>query len=128
MPKLHLVWLRNDLRCLDNAVLCSAVEHAQQNNEALLVLFVATAQTWAGHDMAPIKQDLIRRRVMQLQTELTLLNISLLAIEGSSYSQVPAVFSQLCQKFTLNVYVQTEYELREQQRDAAVEHMNREQK
>uniref|UniRef100_UPI004048D293 deoxyribodipyrimidine photo-lyase n=1 Tax=Rheinheimera sp. TaxID=1869214 RepID=UPI004048D293 len=121
MPKLHLVWLRNDLRCLDNAVLCSAVEQAQQNNEALLVLFVATAQTWAEHDMAPIKQDLIRRRVMQLQTELTALNIPLLAIEGSSYSQIPAVFSQLCQQFALNVYVQTEYELREQQRDVAVE-------
>ncbi|MBZ9613576.1 deoxyribodipyrimidine photo-lyase [Rheinheimera maricola] len=121
MQKLHLVWLRNDLRCMDNTVLYAAAEQAQAQSAALLVLFVATPATWSAHDMAPIKQDLIRRRVMQLQTELLALNIPLLAIEGSSYKQLPALFNQLCQQFELNVFVQTEYELREQQRDAAVE-------
>ena len=121
MQKLNLVWLRNDLRCLDNAALKNAVEQADNSGAAVLVMFIATADTWALHDMAPIKQDLIRRRVQQLGTELSALHIPLLAIEGGSYQQVPSLFAQLCQQFSLNVFVQTEYELREQQRDKAVE-------
>lgn len=121
MQTLNVVWLRNDLRCLDNAVLCSALEHAERTNAAVLVLYIATPETWAQHQMAPIKQDLIRRRVLQLQQELAALQLPLLAVEGSSYQQVPQLFATLCQQFVLNVFVQTEYELREQQRDLAVE-------
>ena len=71
MQKLNLVWLRNDLRLLDNAVLCSALKHAEKSGAAVLVLYIATPETWALHDMAAIKQDLLRRRVVQLQQELT---------------------------------------------------------
>lgn len=123
MQKLNLVWLRNDLRLLDNAVLCSALKHAEKSGAAVLVLYIATPETWALHDMAAIKQDLLRRRVVQLQQELTELALPMLAIEGGSYQQVPEIFSTLCQQFELNVFVQTEYELREQQRDSAVEHL-----
>ena len=56
MPKLHLVWLRNDLRCLDNATLCSAIEYAASHGGTVIGLFIATPDTWAQHDMAPIKQ------------------------------------------------------------------------
>ena len=63
MQKLNVVWLRNDLRLLDNAVLCSALQHAEKSAAAILVLYVATAETWVLHDMAAIKQDLVRRRV-----------------------------------------------------------------
>lgn len=121
MQKLNVVWLRNDLRLLDNAVLCSAVEHAEKNGAAVLVLFIATAKTWALHDMAPIKQDLLRRRVLQLKNELAQLALPMLAVEGGSYQQVPLVFEKLCQQFELSVFVQAEYELREQRRDNAVE-------
>ncbi|GAB60199.1 deoxyribodipyrimidine photo-lyase [Rheinheimera nanhaiensis] len=120
MSALTVVWFRNDLRTLDNAVLCSAIDHAARHNTALVGLFIATPQTWAQHDMAPIKQDFIRRRVQALRTELTALNIPLLAVEGSSYQQVPALFGQLSQVFQVTVFAQTEYELREQQRDAKV--------
>lgn len=120
MSALTVVWFRNDLRTLDNTVLCSAIEHATRHDTALVGLFIATPQTWTQHDMAPIKQDLIRRRVQALGQELAALNIPLLAIEGSGYQQVPAVFAQLCQSFRLTVFAQTEYELREQQRDAKV--------
>ena len=123
MQKLNLVWLRNDLRLLDNAVLCSALQHAEKSGAAVLVLYVATPETWALHDMAVIKQDLLRRRVVQLQQELTEIALPMLTIEGSSYQQVPEIFHTLCQMFELNVFVQTEYELREQQRDSAVEYL-----
>uniref|UniRef100_A0A486XQ50 Deoxyribodipyrimidine photo-lyase n=1 Tax=Rheinheimera sp. BAL341 TaxID=1708203 RepID=A0A486XQ50_9GAMM len=123
MQPLNIVWFRNDLRCLDNAALSSAIEYSSSRGGDVVALFIATPDTWAQHDMAPIKQDLIRRRVQQLQTELAALHIPLLAIEGHSYLQVPSVFMQLCQQYQLNVFVQTEYELREQQRDHAVEQL-----
>lgn len=121
MQQLNVVWLRNDLRSFDNAVLSSAAEDATRTGALIIVLYVATPETWQLHDMAPIKQDLIRRRVRQMQAELATLNIPLLAVEGSSYQQVPALFKQLGQHFVLKVFVQCEYELREQQRDNAVE-------
>lgn len=120
MPALTVVWFRNDLRSLDNAVLCSAIDHAAKHNTALIGLFIATPHTWAQHDMAPIKQDFIRRRVQALRQELEALQIPLMAVEGSSYQQVPAFFAQLSQSFQLTVFAQSEYELREQRRDAEV--------
>jgi len=123
MQQLNIVWLRNDLRSFDNAVLVSAIEDAVKTQAPVLALYIATPDTWQLHDMAPIKQDFIRRRVVQLQQELAALNIPLLAVEGSSYQQVPEVFNQFAQQFSLKVLVQNEYELREQQRDKAVEQM-----
>ena len=120
MSNLTVVWFRNDLRCLDNAVLCSAIEHAAKSDSAVIGLFIATPDTWAQHDMALIKQDFIRRRVVALQTELKALNIPLLAIEGSSYNKVADVFASLARNNCLTVFAQTEYELREQQRDKQV--------
>jgi deoxyribodipyrimidine photo-lyase len=121
MQQLNVVWFRNDLRTYDNAVLDSAVEHAIRHNKALLALFIATPDSWQQHDMAMIKQDLIRRRVVQLTQELAALNIPLLATEGSDYKQVDTVFAQLGKDIVLNVFVQQEYEQRERQRDSQVE-------
>lgn len=111
-----LVWLRNDLRVYDN----QALYEACQAGLPVVALFVATAQSWQQHFMAPIKQDLIRRRVQQLQTELAALNIPLLAIEGGHYSDIPALMQQLCASGAAALYGHTEYELREQVRDRKV--------
>ena len=121
MQPLTIVWFRNDLRCLDNIALCSAIDYAAAHNTALIGLFIATPDTWAQHHMADIKQDFIRRRVQALTTELKALNIPLLAVEGSSYQQLAHWFDGLSQRFCLTVFGQTEYELREQQRDASVQ-------
>lgn len=121
MTALNVVWLRNDLRTYDNAALTSAVDYATRNGSLLLVLFVATPDTWRQHHMAAIKQDLIRRRVLQLRSELAQLNIPLLALEGSNYASVAQLFARLAQRYCLNVFLQSEYELREVQRDAQVE-------
>lgn len=121
MQQLNVVWFRNDLRAYDNAVLDSAVEHSTRNGSPLVALFIATPDSWQHHDMALIKQDLIRRRVMQLKTELAVLNIPLIAVEGNDYKQVGEVFVQLVKHYKLSVFVQREYELREQLRDKQVE-------
>lgn len=119
----NVIWFRNDLRCHDNAVLCSAVEHASIHNIPVIGIFIATPQTWQQHNMAPIKQDLIRRRVLQLSEELKHLNIRLLAIEGSSYQQVPHFFRNLSKHYKVTVFAQREYESREIRRDAAVQQL-----
>ncbi len=111
-----LVWLRNDLRCFDNA----ALHEAQQTGLPVLVVYIATPKSWRQHQMAAIKQDLLRRRAQQMQVELAQLQIPMLLLEGSNYRGCQALLSELCQKGAVSLYAQREYELREQQRDVAV--------
>ena len=116
--KLQLVWLRSDLRCYDNA----SLQHAMAQGPTL-ALFIATPHSWQQHDMAEIQQDLIRRRVAQMQRELADLGVPLLAVEGTDYASVPEVLSQLMQLGITAVHSEVEYELREQQRDANVKQL-----
>lgn len=111
-----LVWLRNDLRVYDNQALFEAC----QAGLPVVAVFVATADSWQQHVMAPIKQDFIRRRVLQLQTQLAALNIPLLAIEGSHYGAVPQLMQELIAAGAEALYAHTEYELRERVRDQKV--------
>ena len=111
-----LVWLRNDLRLYDNQALFEAC----QSGLPVVALFIATPDSWQQHFMAPVKQDFIRRRVVQLQTELAALNIPLVAIEGSDYSAVPELMQQLIKAGAELLYGHTEYELRERARDRKV--------
>ncbi len=117
MKPFHLVWLRNDLRQLDNSLLTLA----QQSGLPVVAVFLATAETWSLHDMAEIKQDLLRRRVLAMQAELAELGISLLAFEAGNYTACAQIISALARQGAQQVYWQTEYELREQARDADVE-------
>jgi deoxyribodipyrimidine photo-lyase len=116
MSAFQLVWLRNDLRHYDNA----ALHAAAQTGLPVVAVFIATPQTWQQHDMAPIKQDLIRRRVLALQQELAALGIPLLAVEAQRYHDCATILYKLVQQGAVGLYAQTEYELREQQRDLAV--------
>jgi deoxyribodipyrimidine photo-lyase len=120
MPRLNIIWFRNDLRLYDNKVLCSALADAQQHNTAVLGLFIATPATWQQHNMALIKQDLIRRRVNCLQRELTELNVAMLMLEGTDYQATHAVFRQLAQQYKLKVFVQADYEIDEVNRDKQI--------
>jgi len=116
MSRFQLVWLRNDLRHYDNAALSAAA----QTGLPVVAVFIATPQTWQQHDMAPIKQDLIRRRVVALQQELAFIGIPLIAIEAQRYSDCAGILFKLAQLGAAGLYGQTEYELRERQRDQSV--------
>lgn len=116
MKPFQLVWLRNDLRHYDNPALHAAV----QTGLPVVAVFIATPKTWQQHDMAAIKQDLIRRRVAALKQELDVLGIPLLAVEAMHYADCAAILKQLVQQGAAGLFAQTEYELREQQRDFAV--------
>jgi deoxyribodipyrimidine photo-lyase len=118
---LHIVWLRNDLRAYDNAALYYAAAVAKSEpDSAVVALFMATAESWQQHQMAPIKQDFIRRRVIQLQSELAEQGIALLALEAGHYNDCSSIFEQLSALGMVALYSQTEYELREQQRDKRI--------
>lgn len=117
---LHLVWLRHDLRLHDNQALHAASMAARQDGGTVVALFIATAQTWRQHDMALIREDLLRRRVLAMQTELAALQIPLLATEGSDYASCQQILAQFLSFGLAAVYVQQEYELREQNRDKQV--------
>lgn len=120
MSKLNIIWFRNDLRLYDNKVLCSAIADAKKHNAMVIGVFIATPVTWQQHNMALIKQDLIRRRVTCLQQELAELNIAMLALEGTDYQATSNVFRQLAKLYRLKVFVQTDYEIDEINRDRQV--------
>lgn len=117
MSAFQLVWLRNDLRQLDNSALCEAAA----TGLPVLAIYIATPETWAQHQMAPIKQDLLRRRVLQLQQELADSGIRLLALEVPRYQDCAALVRQIAGQGAVALYAQREYELREMARDQAVE-------
>ncbi|WP_337840306.1 deoxyribodipyrimidine photo-lyase [Rheinheimera sp.] len=112
-----LVWYRNDLRTYDHPSLVAAC----QSGLPVLALFIATPGSWRQHHMAPVKQDLIRRRVRALEQELSELNIPLLALEADDYPSCLPVFERLLRSGVQALFADMDYELREQQRDRKVE-------
>ena len=121
ITSLHVVWLRNDLRSYDNAALYYAAAAAGKDPaSAVIAIFIATLGTWQQHHMAPIKQDFIRRRIKQMQTELHEQNIALLTVEAGNYKDCVPIFTKLAEAGMVALYGQTEYELREQQRDKLI--------
>jgi deoxyribodipyrimidine photo-lyase len=116
MTQFQLVWLRNDLRQLDNSLLTAA----QQTGLPVVAVFLATATTWSQHHMAPIKQDLLRRRVLALQSELAAIGVPLLAFEAGTYADCAQIIQALAAQGAAQVYWQQEYELRERTRDEQV--------
>lgn len=117
---IHLVWFRHDLRYHDNQALDTALQRAQHDNGSVVGLYIATPVSWQAHDMAPIRQHLLRRRVQALSSELAQFNIPLLALEGTDYADCSDIIAQLLPLGITALYAQQEYELREQVRDKQV--------
>ncbi|CAM5189138.1 deoxyribodipyrimidine photo-lyase [Alishewanella longhuensis] len=119
-PPIHLVWLRHDLRYHDNQALYAARQAAAADSGVVIALFIATPLSWQQHDMAMIRQDLLRRRVQALTLELAELHIPLLAVEGSDYRGCAELIATLLPLGVVALYAQQEYEVREMTRDEQV--------
>jgi deoxyribodipyrimidine photo-lyase len=116
----QLLWFRNDLRTKDNQALSAAV----QSGQAVLAVYTLCTKQWQQHHLAPIQADLIVRRLAQLQQDLAALNIPLVVAELGSFKQVPEYLLSLCQQHQItDVHCHYQYELNEQGRDEAVEHL-----
>ncbi|EKO3411410.1 deoxyribodipyrimidine photo-lyase [Vibrio fluvialis] len=112
---MKLVWLRRDLRAVDNA----ALNEALISGEPVCALFVATPQQWQQHDLAPIQADLIYRRLFALQEELSALNVPLLYREVATFADSVDAVQQVAVASGANqVLANRDYELNEQKRDA----------
>lgn len=111
---MKLVWLRRDLRAVDNTALNSAIA----SGEPVTAVFIATPEQWHQHHMAPRQADLIYRRLSALQQELKALNIPLLYKEVSDFEQAAKSIVEIAKMCEANeVLVNQDYEVNEQARD-----------
>jgi deoxyribodipyrimidine photo-lyase len=116
MRTLH--WFRTDLRAADN----TAFYHAcQQATDGCLAVYIITPATWQAHDMAACQVDFILRGLHALQQQLAALNVELLVVECPRFEDTPALLLEICQQYQITaVHFNQQYEINEQQRDAAV--------
>ncbi|MDN3612086.1 deoxyribodipyrimidine photo-lyase [Vibrio ostreicida] len=114
---MHLVWLRRDLRTLDNSALINAINAGQP----VVCVFVATPQSWQEHGLAPIQADLIYRRLQVLQKELEALHIPFLYNEVDSFRESSDWVAELAVNLNAKkVWLNKEYEWNEQVRDQSL--------
>lgn len=111
-----IYWIRKDLRVDDNPALQNAIE-----NGANTALFYITPQTWARHQQAPIKTDLIERQINEFSNQLNQLGIRLVTFHVDNFTDCAHHLINYCQSNHINqVYANQELELDERDRDALV--------
>lgn len=108
-----LVWLRNDLRIEDNP----ALYHASQQGSVCCV-YTLTPKQWKQHDDAPAKIALWRARLIDIQQELSALNIPLKVLPLGDFQDSPKALLALAQEIHASaLYFNHEYPLNEKVRD-----------
>ncbi|OXX74792.1 deoxyribodipyrimidine photo-lyase [Vibrio sp. V19_P1S1T109] len=111
---MKLLWLRRDLRSVDNTALHAAID----GEEPVVAVFIATPAQWQKHHLAPMQADLIYRRLFELQRELQALNIALLYEEVDDYAGAAQQIATIAKQLNASaVLVNREYEINELQRD-----------
>ena len=112
----QLVWLRSDLRTLDN----TALDAALREGPTLAVWLVSPAQ-WRAHDDAACKVDFWLRSLASLREALDALNVPLLVRHCPDWSGAPDLLAALCREHDVaTVHLNDEYGVHESRRDAAV--------
>lgn len=112
----HLVWLRNDLRSIDNP----ALYHASQQGKVAVVIAI-TPQQWKEHNESDAKTGLRAGLIQTLSGTLARLGIPLYLIHAQSFSQLPDKITQLCLKNGIkHLWFNHDLPVHEQQRDQAV--------
>ncbi|MGF1716745.1 deoxyribodipyrimidine photo-lyase [Photobacterium chitinilyticum] len=109
------MWFRSDLRVVDNTALIASSRHCN----SVLAVFVSTPMQWHEHHVAPIKIDLIHRRLVVLRQQLAKLNIPLTVVEVADYEQTPQAILELVRLHNIkHVFCNKQYEWNERQRDS----------
>ncbi|MEC6813521.1 deoxyribodipyrimidine photo-lyase [Photobacterium toruni] len=113
-----LLWLRADLRIIDN----TALNHAIASGLPVIAAYIATPMQWYQHHVSGRQIDLIERRLQIVKQQLNTINIPLLTLECDDFSAVPDTIMNLCQQYQINaVYCNRQHPWNEKQRDRAVE-------
>ncbi|CAH0535199.1 Deoxyribodipyrimidine photo-lyase [Vibrio stylophorae] len=118
---IHLVWLRGDLRLVDNQALNQAQAEAEKCGGVIHLIYLATPAQWHRHDMAAIQADLIYRRLEHLALQAAALGMPFHYFEVSDYrAQVAQLLRWAKQQSVHAVYANVQHWPYEKQRDAAV--------
>lgn len=116
----QLLWFRNDLRTNDNPALQHFVNHLEINESGKALFFVSSKQ-WDLHDWSPIKVDFVKRHAAALVLELAQFNIELSIVEVDDFEGQIDYLKQYCSDNNIaDVFVNSELEFNEQQRDKAL--------
>ncbi|GAA0346823.1 deoxyribodipyrimidine photo-lyase [Bowmanella denitrificans] len=112
-----LVWFRSDLR----GVWHSPLTYAVANHQTVTAVFFITPQQWQHYGLAPIKLDLLVRRLLQLKQELADKGVCLNIMQVADFAAIPEKLKAICteQRIT-HLYLNAEYELDERRRDQKV--------
>ncbi|MCG8706964.1 deoxyribodipyrimidine photo-lyase [Brenneria sp. 4F2] len=115
----HLVWLRNDLRTIDNQALHAACQDPQAK---VIALFIATPQQWRRHDMAPRQAAFLLENLKALRQALAEKRIALHYHECADFSASVSWLADFCQRQGVtHLFYNRQYEINERQRDEQAE-------
>lgn len=113
-----LMWFRNDLRAADNTALERACAAAA---DGVVGVFAVLPVQWHTHHWGAAKADFVLRSVAALSTALAERGIPLRILRAERFADLPAALLELAQtQHCERLYFNTEYELDEAARDAAV--------
>lgn len=114
----HLVWLRADLRTIDNTALLAA---CKEKAAEVACVYAITPQQWLAHDVAAVRVDFELRTLAVLQKNLAALNIPLLILKVPDFNALPKSLAALASRHRINaVHANRQYECNEIARDQAV--------
>ena len=113
----QLVWLRNDLRLLDNP----ALYYACQTQQKVRVIYCATPRQWQAHNESPSQLGLRQGLLTQLSEQLAVLGITLDILETDNFEGLGSLIQQYCLKYAIKkVWVNRQSWLNETLRDTQV--------
>lgn len=110
---MKLVLFNRDLRTIDNTALITAID----GETPVVACFIVTPEQWAQHDLAPMQADLIFRRLKELETELSTLNIPLVFANTDNFDTANQWLVEFCSNQGINdIYLNRDYEYNERMR------------
>lgn len=112
-----IIWFRRDLRVTDNKALYNAVLDSEQ----LFAVFFLTPGQWQQHHDSQHKISFWMESLLQLEKDLSKLNIPLIIFNADLFSDIPDIINRFAKETNCSrLYFNKEYEYNEQRRDEAV--------
>ncbi|MFO7746266.1 MAG: deoxyribodipyrimidine photo-lyase [Orrella sp.] len=109
------VWFRRDLRLHDQPALAAACESGPA-----LALFVVSPTQWEEHQEAPVKLDLWRRALINLQPALADRGVALKLLRVEQWIDLPDALLAFCQQHNITeIHCNREQGVHERRRDRA---------
>jgi deoxyribodipyrimidine photo-lyase len=106
---INLVWFRSDLRVYDNPALFHAMSKGQT-----AAVYCLTNKQWDKHGLSAIKRRLIIDHLIELEEQLSKLNVPLIVIDSELFSNIPKQLDDLCSNLNVRkIYYNHEYEVNE---------------